>query len=1009
MNVTDAIVLEARTAESLRAEARQLFSYLGRRPETTPAQVAHALSATRPRAPHRAVMSASGGAELRSALAHIAEGRPHPRVAAATVPSRRPKTVAVFPGQGQQRPGLLAPLHGEFAVVREVADEYIGRFAVDHGIDVRDYLLDPRASADVDETTVQPALFTQMMAVAALWESAGLPVDAAIGHSQGEIAAAVFAGMTSPADACAVVAARSVLVAALPRQAMAVVGWDERRCRAAIAGWAGDAELAVHNAPSLCCVGGTRDAVTGVIDEVARSGGFARLLPVGYAAHTPAVAPIRGPFISRLHAELGEAGFREGRMECVSPALCGAPIPPGGDQAEFWYANVRNPVRFADAVEAASGNGDVAFVEMSALATIGRSIDETVRHARPGSAPLIIPTADGAGPAGPETWAQGWRTALANGLVPVSAAGPGADVGFPPDFPASPFAETRIWFSPGDSGAPGAGVGPASPTAPDAAEPAPPVILEERWVRLPHLGQERPSPFQAGSAPEWATGLADAARRQGLPEAGATADDAPSTIMCGTPSPDIGGRDVATAIRATGKALDEVPAAPCGSRLVFLTYGAHAVDGTEASPAQSACVPLARAFAARRGYRFRHIDLPGPDMTPECISAAVAALNARGEAALAVRDSGTFVPRLRPPDAGESPADAGALDHVVVTGGRGQVARHVVRALIALGAGRITLLTREPSRIPRDLAAAARAAGIPMDVVRVDLHEGEDRDVGGEESRGGAISADPSPIAVGRPATAVIHTASAYPSPDSPDSLSDAAWLRSAAVDRLLARLPLSEGCRVVVSSSIAATLAHPDTTAYAAAVAAAEAHCANRPEWRVVRWGLWPGSNDAPGFDAVRAADGGTGLLPFDPVTAVSAAIRMRPGVGVVAAADWGMLRRVYDALGAPAYLDGDVASAVVSPTACATTATTGSATPPATAPAGPGDDAAADVRGLCASVLGYPDADQVDPGKALVLLGLTSLQAIELQRKLADVGVDVPVSELLSTATIADLRVRR
>ena len=110
---------------------------------------------------------------------------------------------------------------------------------------------------------VQPALFAMSVGLAAVWRSLGVEPAAVVGHSQGEIAAAVVAGVLSLEDGARVVALRSQLVRRLSGSGgMAVtelaVEAVEERLEASE--WSG-LSLAVVNTPSSTVVSGPSEAV----------------------------------------------------------------------------------------------------------------------------------------------------------------------------------------------------------------------------------------------------------------------------------------------------------------------------------------------------------------------------------------------------------------------------------------------------------------------------------------------------------------------------------------------------------------------------------------------------------------------------------------------------------------------------------------------------------------------------------------------------------------------------
>ena len=129
------------------------------------------------------------------------------------------------------------------------------------------------------------------------------------GHSQGEIAAAVVAGMLSLEDGARVVALRCRALAALAGHgAMVSVAAPAGRVAELLAAWAGGWRIAAVNGPAATVVSGDPQAVAALAQACAAEGIRARVLPVDYASHSPQVESLRGEILELLapgHARPG--------------------------------------------------------------------------------------------------------------------------------------------------------------------------------------------------------------------------------------------------------------------------------------------------------------------------------------------------------------------------------------------------------------------------------------------------------------------------------------------------------------------------------------------------------------------------------------------------------------------------------------------------------------------------------------------------------------------------------
>ncbi len=367
---TDAVVpwlLSARSEPALREQATALPV------DADPADVAWALLTTRAALDHRAVVIGRDRGEFRDALAALAAGDPHPSVVRGTATATPGKTVFVFPGQGSAWPGMARDLLTEspvFAAHAGACAEAIDRYtdwsllAVLRG--------DPGAADLGRVDVVQPALFAVMTSLAALWRSVGVRPDAVIGHSQGEIAAAYVAEALSLDDAARIVALRSQALAGLDRPgAMAAVPLPVGRVAERLAGVA-DVHVAAVNGPETTVVAGGPEAVNEFVAACRAAGIRARSIPADRAGHTPHVEPLRDDLLTALEP----IRPRPGTVPFYS-TITGEPVDTEYLDAEYWYRNMREPVRFARATERLLADGHRVFVESSPHPVLTVAIQQT--------------------------------------------------------------------------------------------------------------------------------------------------------------------------------------------------------------------------------------------------------------------------------------------------------------------------------------------------------------------------------------------------------------------------------------------------------------------------------------------------------------------------------------------------------------------------------------------------------------------------------------------------------
>lgn len=321
---------------------------------------------------HRSVVLAEDAVELNAGLDALAGDGVSPLVVSGVVSAEAGRSVFVFPGQGTQWSGMAVRLWAESAVFAESMARCEAAFEGLVDWRLSQVLGDGAALERVD--VVQPVAFAVMVSLAELWRSLGVVPDAVVGHSQGEIAAAVVAGGLSLEDGARVVVLRARLIGrelagrgGMASVALPVAVVEERLVR-----WAGRLGVAVVNGPSATVVAGDTDAVAQFVAGCEAEGVRARRLPVDYASHSVHVEAVGG----ELEEVLAGIRPRTGEIPFYSTVEAAA-IDTAGLDAGYWFRNLRRPVRFQETVEQLLADGFPVFVEASAHPVLTGAVQET--------------------------------------------------------------------------------------------------------------------------------------------------------------------------------------------------------------------------------------------------------------------------------------------------------------------------------------------------------------------------------------------------------------------------------------------------------------------------------------------------------------------------------------------------------------------------------------------------------------------------------------------------------
>jgi phthiocerol/phenolphthiocerol synthesis type-I polyketide synthase B len=896
-------------------------------------------------------------------------------------------TVFVYSGQGSQWVGmgrqLLADEPAFAAAIAELEPDFVAQLGFSlHGVLVNGEPVD-------GSVRVQSVLVGMQLALTALWRSYGVEPDAVIGHSMGEVSAAVVAGALTAAEGLQVIARRSQLMSELAdKGAVALLELDAPATEALIAGHPG-VTVTIYSSPRQTVVAGPTEAVEAVIAAARQQNTFARRVNMEVASHHAMMDPI----LPELRTALAGLAPRVPRIPVLSTVENAGPEPVF--DAEHWIANVRNPVRFSQAI-AAAADDNCTFIEISPHPVLTKAISETLatvsaHHHSLGT--LARDTHD--------TVAFHTNFNATHTVRPPHVEHPSEPH---PAIPTTPWRHIRHWVDVapampingfGVRSAPGF---QRTPTGADSPIPA-------DWYYEPAWPISSLPTGDSASARSWlVVGDAELAAELGSGLALAEVDN-----VLFAPSATGNAIDVASAYELFNEAkhlVEQLLSMPLPPRLFIVTRNAQPVtDGDRANPAHAVLWGLGRTLALETPEIWGGI-IDVDDSMPAVLTARRVRDEAQaghGEDQVVYRAGSRHVPRLR---RAPVPAPTAALGSVLasdtsqlVIGATGHIGPHLIQQLADMGAGTIVAVSRNPGGRLDELAGRLSSAGTTLVEVAADATDA------------GAMSALFDRFGADLPALEGIYLAAFAGGPVALSEMTsaDVATMFRPKLDALgvLHALSLRTDVRhFVLFSSISGLLGSRWLAHYTATSTYLDTFAHARRNLGLpataVNWGLWKSLADMQSQTSQVTSD--SGLEPMSDEVAIRALSVVlgspempAPVRSAVVAADWPLLAAAYRTRGALRIVDDvlavdDGAQQVTGDTEFRKSLRE-------CAPERRHDLLADHIGGLASDVLGLPPSEILDPAAGFFQLGMDSLMSVALSRSLS-----ASLGEPLTPAVVFD-----
>ncbi|XP_033108234.1 phthiocerol/phenolphthiocerol synthesis polyketide synthase type I PpsD-like [Anneissia japonica] len=383
------LLLSATSKEALQQKCSDWIEFLVEMLEMKPDSFLNALYTASVRSHHhihRLALLAKSRSELVKLLRRKVEGNVD---SSKTLEGKAPegnsinRTVFVFSGMGTQWWGMARQLmstHPIFSNVIQEIDGILGKYGAKWSL--MQILSTENDRERINDTEMsQTCICSVQIGLVELYKHYGVTPSAIIGHSVGEVAAAYAAGLLTMTDAVRIIFTRGHLLTRTSGSGtMAAVLHDANDVQRRLKSTLTDLDVAAVNSPSQIVLSGKAESIKEFTSKLSEDGIQTRVLKVNNAFHSRQQEVLMKDFYKKSSFLGKTKSSREQRplipmMSTVTNRYLTLNEANGSD---YWWTNIRQQVRFKEAVEAILKDGYNSFLEVGAHPALSPAIKDII-------------------------------------------------------------------------------------------------------------------------------------------------------------------------------------------------------------------------------------------------------------------------------------------------------------------------------------------------------------------------------------------------------------------------------------------------------------------------------------------------------------------------------------------------------------------------------------------------------------------------------------------------------